>query len=688
MLEHATLATISHDLLELILSYDCISHKCVDLWKCDNARLNAALANSCTKVKLEDCKWNSTSRFPKMLRHLRRLKTLSISRPEQRFMDATELGFELQQLSPTLETLELNCAESVVCFLRPELTLANVDANGIELVKDRVVGSRFWDIGRVFPILSTLTLLIPPGTGDIDVPYIESKISNQDVIGLPQTLTSLSIPGYRHENCAPPHPACLPRNLLSLACDGSTMTEDYLRQLPPNLTRLKIYNDDLFSDWNCEIWGAMPRTLTEIEKHKLYTVVPPPGGLHLLPPNIARLRWANGIPWDVSLAISLPIMRQITALACYSRHLTLASLPSTLTELHTGRIDWNLNWPRAAWPERLKNLRIEEVADWTLEQWQSLPDTLRQLTIATNSLCDVVFPRNLKSLSIDKLDSLETFPFAFLKNLQVLQLRGCEYDPAHFARLPRGLTEVRMRLLRYPTILESHEWPLQLKILHLEMVDDGNVDLLDAAPFRFPSSLEKLEFYGMSGTFKKEHLETLPRRLKSLELRKLGAKAIVEMDAFHALPPSLTKFFCTMIPMECGTNRRRSGEGEETSWNDSAAETDRLLAALPQTLQTLSMPCGSVFLERHFLMLPKALRAFFLTPANHPVTRVSSRLLVSHLKNLPVSHSAFPQHLQRMRLPDDGDSLKAIRDQFEAHMSYVDSQPLQTPDPRTLQHLQ
>ena len=211
----ANLSSLPSELLEQILGYNGVSHKVLDLWKCGNARLNALLVRSCTSVVLQDTKWNSTSRFPKMLHQLRRLKSLSLRRtPSLRLMDSEQLGRELMLLSPTLEALELECFEAELCLLRPlgpvDWDFSRLPLTSVQHKQDAPTHSnidlRLWPIQETFPLLAYLTLNASVST-----------LTSEDLLALPQTLT-----------------------YLELRAPGRTRIQDHAKNLPRGLQALML----------------------------------------------------------------------------------------------------------------------------------------------------------------------------------------------------------------------------------------------------------------------------------------------------------------------------------------------------------------------------------------------------------------------------------------------------------------
>ena len=107
------------ELLGLVLDFHDVSSQVILLWKCGNRRLNINLASGVTFVALKDERWTSTSRYPKMLSSLVKLRHLSIQRGEGPLMPVKELSIELQKLSGTLKTLRIDCFEALSSPLLP-----------------------------------------------------------------------------------------------------------------------------------------------------------------------------------------------------------------------------------------------------------------------------------------------------------------------------------------------------------------------------------------------------------------------------------------------------------------------------------------------------------------------------------------------------------------------------------------
>lgn len=109
--EHAfELAALPSELLDCILGNERSSFLILRLWKCGNKIMNAKLSESITYVSLSHADV-STSRYPRFLPQLRKLRHLALSSNVSLMLDCPqEWNLELAKLPASLEHLELTSA--------------------------------------------------------------------------------------------------------------------------------------------------------------------------------------------------------------------------------------------------------------------------------------------------------------------------------------------------------------------------------------------------------------------------------------------------------------------------------------------------------------------------------------------------------------------------------------------------
>lgn len=673
-----TLVTLPADLLEFVLGFDCCG-SVIQLWKCGNKRLNATIACACTEVSLEDCKWNSTSRFPRMLRHLRRLKSLRIDRQaDNRSMDAEELGLELQQLSPTLESLELICAEAESCFVSSSVnavkrmigtegdSISNVKSESTGDTPKNTSGSRLWNVGSFFPNLKTLILRSE-----------RPSLSSEDLLALPETLTQLVLPSNATQTADERFPS-LPRNLRTLHIRGGQWRPKYMQQLPPNLIELGMLNTT--TECGLEFWTSLPRSLTLLSLPMCFYIPATPEVLRSLPPQLGnvvfgkkRNDWGRHTPEEElsggarTFAINLP--SNLTSLQFtdsdyleISRHLELALLPRTITKLRVPSIDWSVNWPSPKFPPLLSSLAVENVLDWSEEHWKILETLETPLCMMETRVIreDVAkFPSSLAHLQLNNSPQTKFLPRALPERLETLFANHYRVDPSELSRLPRTLNKLAVTLVRCPSLEEALHWPPRLQHLVIKMCEEYTPDEDDSpedsigALFHIPSSVQQFEVQLLlEHRLTKQDFLALPRGLTSLVMASSDG-ALMEPDAFSALPTTLHSLESDIFP---------SSPDSEIDLDDASD----FLQHLPRNLKRLYLPSAPPFLDKHFRMLPRSLHKLWVYPKDvSKLTKLSAEYMPPHVKKLMIQ-----------KLP--AEAAAAI----DLLYSTINETRLSTPDPR------
>lgn len=251
-----TIEKLPLDLLTEILSLK-VGDAALRLWKCGSPVLNMKLANCVHVVMLKDRVPLSTSRWPTILSHFRKLRKLVIFRPLRRLDTLANVRSGLQSLSTTLEHLELYCLESLaalypeesvetsapglVSAIRPpagHLESSSQDA----YVRKNQPGVGMWDLNAFFPNLLWLAI---GGQGE-DRSVL---LRDEDLAFLPRSLTYLELchqPSVKHIAPSWDRLDLLPRGLQTLKIslqdfDGEwsnrlqlEMTATHVRALPPS----------------------------------------------------------------------------------------------------------------------------------------------------------------------------------------------------------------------------------------------------------------------------------------------------------------------------------------------------------------------------------------------------------------------------------------------------------------------
>ena len=411
--------------MNLILSDDVISYSVINLWKCGSKKLNYTLSHGgCTTVDLEDWKINSTSRFPKMLCSLHRLRTLRIRRGKEILAGAYELRELLWRLPGSIESLNLTCKEAESCFFRnPEpdhhhaiftASINDKSSCSSSPFLDHATGSPLWDIGSKFPNLTNLSLRA--WHSSMIAPYCNF---------LPSTVTELAILAPYHDTTPPK----MSSQLVSLKLNLQKVPTD-LSFLPLTLERLE--NQMILSVGEKHLKG-IPKNLKETNlefEWSPMTADQIPKGLRSLRINCIdqyefdelNFDWETHIPSSLT---SLTVMNETVLTGSILLH-----LPSTITYISVRDVDWSSIERETDYPSSLKHFK-SICKDVSSDDIKQLPRGLISLAVFFSG--DRM--RNCFEMLPPKLENLHFLTRAFHEKM----LLNNEFPP-----LPKTLISLKL----------------------------------------------------------------------------------------------------------------------------------------------------------------------------------------------------------------------------------------------------
>jgi hypothetical protein len=578
------LTSLPVELLDRTLQFDS-SHHVIDLWKCGDMRLNFLLANGgVTKVELKDTSATSPSRWPRLLKHLRKLRFLSVERSEGRLDQVQNIRRELMQLPSSLEVLKVKCKDADEAFqeerhleaLLPVLFESSYSSRE-ELRLDPEYQQacskpRMWSLAEKFPRLRSLHVAC-------------NRLLSRpqfDICGLPDSLTSLKLvccPEWKLRDASE-----LPRGLLKLKLSDrlDLCGKHAMSTLPPGLTSL--FGFVVNTEHNLVLTGGaesklawvsqLPKSLTRLEgwvpwQSPLKALYPPPSLLEFklphtdtdftpewmrerLPPNLTQLQM-SATQREVSEAHLRAIPRSVTNLVL----LELFVFPEDATTL----------------PIRLTTLTLPRRMRLTFDQISLLPRSLTALSLAMTSflLGDHSFedlPRGLRTLEVydgavvafcsqnpisSRLPQLALPP-------SLLELRGFSAifalgdfesgTEAIIRQLPSGLQALNLHLVVVtPIQFDTEVLPVNpFTHYSLYKLAIGRTVPLDlfwpaGAVAALPRHLRTIQLQGNCGIRGKQY-HHLPRNLVTYDTSS-GAPVDLEPEDLALLPPALGRFHQT-----------------------------------------------------------------------------------------------------------------------------------------------
>lgn len=518
----------------------------ITLYKCGCSNLNRKLAQSITTVDLQDRRWFSSSRYPKILSTFVNLRHLFIDRGKGSLMPLEDLRTELKKLPKALETLELS-------FHDPELLqlLEAYDEAGT-LVNDKL-GNQLnppvvKEVNHFFPFLKTLRL---PAVPDIPPPSLATFRNGPDSIitihhlkAFPDSLEELDglLDLQAEEATDPSHWEGCPKSLTSIYTQIHGNDIDSLEGLPRQLTHCDVQlpgNGHLTAN----IMRSLPPLSRYLSIYSLETATFPPHQ-----------------PWTSTLPKSLETLDIWNGRRCEVRLTAeeINALPRTVKSID-GKLSFD--WPsiigaglagKLQWPPLLHTLTAKE-ACYAQEALKYLPKSLRVLLMEwdpTLSEYDSSYlPPCIESLSLRASSPTACISFQGLlpSKLTYLSLKGPkntgQLSASSIPLLPSTLRTLEIRLDGELTDiagagnpLRAPKFPAQLKKL--------NVDVWAWSWFpSLPRSLTELSIQWllnftdeMAENMDQDFFSALPSTLVELELAHSDETPELSARSFSSLP--------------------------------------------------------------------------------------------------------------------------------------------------------
>lgn len=570
-----SLAILPSDILGHILSSVHSSFLIVALWKCGDSLLSRKLAQGVEFVNLKDTRFDSISRYPKLLSELRSLRYLSINRGRFPLTSSPiELSLNLQELQgdklTTLKLQSFDCGEGLFLYSGP---LSDSTHPQPVVTRYPLGYSRYFDIGRHFPSLETLK--IDPR----DIRF--SLVDFEDFPGLPSTLTKLIIPEMRLKSYDTPACAMLPRNLLTwksqiswppskidwLPHQSSSPCPIYPKfwEDPPQAlhTISGIYDSTILGITDM---GRLPKTLTFCDFLAFNSSFPETAAT--LPPLISRISRR-----PIDLAGVSPMQEDYLSW----------NMPHSLTALdlrnseHDGLIPPKLI---PTLPDTIATLSIETglfggfgdgMLKKAFEDWSSKtspsesssfwPASLTRLIITGMIETDIVdyLPQNLKRLELDWEEN-QFDPSPLPQGLYSLIL-NIGLPTMLLNRYPKSLTSLsigrNMNDISSMLLLEGFTPPPSLTYLGLEVpINGSSKSILNSLVL--PPGLKTLSVL----TWRPEWFSLLPAALTELVVHHLelvgdDTTTLEQAECWRNLPTSLTSLYAAGRIVAGESGRRR-----------------------------------------------------------------------------------------------------------------------------------
>lgn len=501
------LSSLPAEILAQVLNGD-NSHLVIALFKCGDSLLEHKLTSSITTVKLVDKRWWTTSRYPKCLSRLHRLRSLSIDRSSGYLIGSEDaLVKELKSLPQALEELHLFAIDASSAALYEVHDASGTLLKGLgvkrsDLYRDSNVVTHFMPSLKILS-LDPCPAILPPSLTKLCVPWLSLSLAEQ----LPRSLEVIQ-GEIRFEGTAPLLWGKLPPTLTQVDTLVKLMVignPNLYSDFPPSLTRFKL-------DAPVEI-SSLKTLPPQTRCLKVdYYGRPPSGWLELLP---SRLHTLELIP------------SHRTAFS----HEALKSLPRTLTTLRGSiTVPWEDIDRETDWPSGLTFLGA---SDFMVppQFFHCLPRSLRRLKI--------LWQRDSRSTDLSGLPSLTrlSIRWPYLDD-DGLEISDGLCDPRN--PFPSTLTSLSLRLGIYWLASFPKEklslLPQNLTSLKINLKDDNEGAEEAKSIIALPPGLTSLWCGGFSGS----RFQDLPRGITDL---KLGGNIFIPPnteDAFQSLPASLT----------------------------------------------------------------------------------------------------------------------------------------------------
>lgn len=628
------LANFPAELLGMCLHFADVSHIAIRLWKCGDTLLNAKLAQG-----LAEATWRCRDGFelevPRMLLHLRNLRSLSLQSSKVLVKDASNWPSILNGLSKALESLSITSNDVNLVFLNyaPDWTTHEPTFITTEFKRG---ASRLVDIGLKFPALQTLNLSCSSSA---------ARIQPEELLpALPSTLTSLKASTTPPRSSDWPFMALLPKSLTSMDLDlmlhfqthqaeiiadwaeappqlRSIATvywrhpPSHLDWLPRSLTHADLGSSPVYSSSLQSLPRGLVHDLRLEIGHKEGEEDPTPHWASTLPA-LQSLVAGSQIPFTPDVIAALP--RSLTSLDVwrtadfnwlqFARSYTLAkqqgTLPSSLTD--------------SIWPPGLTHLRFEMFVN-NDESFEAIPRTLTSLELG-------IHLQMVPEVHMEEMPPL----------LQKLIVRIYNYSdkPATFVGdFSPNLKEVRVHSGSGQFNCQSLLEKLPESVTSIGLSDDNYHSLLEpsyfkkVAPWKFPSQLRSLELRDFHANW----FNALPRTLTDLSIYELFFVNLKHpTDPLAGLPSTLTS-----LTIHNCHHHSTSPQLSETSFSSLTHLT------VLNTYDVFGLP--SAFL-RH---LPRSIKSLdvILSPIDYEdLAFLPPSLFVCELRGIELKHPNVPKY--------------------------------------------
>lgn len=508
------LLSFPEEILAVLLDFDDILHKSIDLWLCGSKALQSRMSRVVTRVSLHCSDTIIYHGLPQFLIQLSHLRSLDVSRSGKPFYRPHHIIHTLRQLNPGLAELKFVVQHSSMYFF-PQTAQDNSVSDSLQ----KLFRELDFNLSATFPALKSLVL-------------DEKAVLHAETIkALPEDLEVLqcdAIDPSRWIECA----CALPRSLKRLKMDRLYSTgifdATFWNSLPPSLTSVSIKYHDLPGNPSPDMLSVFPRQLLVLDLPAMWLGIKwNMDFLQALPP---KLQVFNICKYEESETEAIAAFLQQSSARILGTDyvpstslppIILGSLPPTLTSLE-GRFTLGLASPRQrkgpiTLPDHLLHLIIRP----TKNEFGAIPFPPRLSILDIRNACfditqDIVntLPKTLVSVHIacDKQEDNLIFDLPHLATLHLSSLSSftsqSQVDTSPVRNLPPSLTNLTINspYLSWKIIFEL---PPTLSTLHLQIVDNR-----DFVSNHAQVLARAQEMYGETSPQKQiTWLELLPRSL-------------------------------------------------------------------------------------------------------------------------------------------------------------------------------
>lgn len=495
------------------------SYIVVPLWKCGNRLLHSKLVEGTQDVSLVDKMRHSTSRWPKLLSHLRNLRKLHIERPFSYLIyDHDAMAREVQSLSPLLEYLTIRCKDVLTAFVGPSIppTLRHYPHGT----------SSFWSIRDRFPSLRSFDIG-PSAVGFTwsDWPAFPDSITELSCCGkpLPLSRNSLSIT-----------PSSFPPHIANWKLILSTWNPSEAHLLPASTVSLSFGSlESSTSSPSLQHWTAPLERLTHLHTLSITRHCINVDSLRLLPPTIT--------------ALTLNVLEENSFLIAASEGTLKSSWPDALKSLsfqgssmlnqlcyhlprHLETLGWDVEetagFDLSVLPRSLTSMRLIPL-HYSLVPY-AIPPMLTQLELIQAPQQHAGPPSDAPSHPAHDANSthsgshVSSIPLFNLAWLTRLRLKDWSWHD--FAKLPRTLTSLSIVIITgYSSSMDpAEDWfdSLPRGLVNFELIKSVETPLpvLSSNSFHHLTSLNSLWIRSTSLYFNANILKNLPRKMEAIEI--------------------------------------------------------------------------------------------------------------------------------------------------------------------------